>query len=94
MSGMADREARERYAAGLPDHHNPLRGVGGAPPAYSPLTLRLVLAIFGLVVCTAGAVAALVIGVWGLGAVLIVLAAIAAMDIVVIARRKGRGEPG
>jgi hypothetical protein len=91
---MADREARERYAAGLPDHHNLLGGVGGVPPAYSPLTLRLVLAIFGLVVCTAGAVVAFVVGVWGLGAVLIVFAALAAVDIVVIARRKGRGEPG
>jgi hypothetical protein len=32
---------------GRPDYHNPLAGFGGAPPAYSALTLRLVLATLG-----------------------------------------------
>jgi hypothetical protein len=38
------------------DYHDPLAGFGGAPPAYSALTLRLVLALFGVIVCCAGAV--------------------------------------
>src|SRR4051812_8538916 len=39
------------FSAGLPDHHDPTAGIGGAAPARSALTLRLVLAAFGLVVC-------------------------------------------
>jgi hypothetical protein len=78
----------------LPDHRNPLAGIGGAPPAHNALTLRLVLATFGLAVCTAGAVVAFVAGVWGLAVALVVLAAIALIDIAVISRRKRRGEPG
>ena len=58
------------------------------------LTLRWVLAAFGLVVCTAGAVATFVAGARGFAVVLIVLAVIALVDIVVISRRKRRGEPG
>jgi hypothetical protein len=49
-------EERTRYEAGLPDYHDPTAGIGGAPQAYSALTLRLVLASFGLVVCGSGAV--------------------------------------
>jgi len=89
-----DQPSRERYEAGRPDYHNPLAGIGGAPPAYSALTLRWVLAAFGLVVCTAGAVATFVAGARGFAVVLIVLAVIALIDIVVISRRKRRGEPG
>ena len=63
-------------------------------PVRSALTLRLVLAGFGLVVCAAGAVACLALGVVWLAVVLIVLAVVAVVDIVVIARRKRRGEPG
>jgi hypothetical protein len=89
----ADKQARSRrdYA----DYHDPLAGIGGAPPAYSALSLRLVLAIFGLLVCTAGA-----IGLGYAGApiviliILAVLALIAAVDIAVVMRRKHRGEPG
>ena len=56
-------------------------------PVRSALTLRLWLAGFGLVVCSAGAVVAFVVGtVW--------LAIVAVVDIVVVARRKRRGEPG
>ena len=40
--------SREDYARGLPDHHDPTAGVGGAPPAQSALTLRLALARFRL----------------------------------------------
>lgn len=91
---MAYRDRRRRYAAGRPDYHNPLGGIGGAPPAYSPLTLRLVLAVAGLLVCIAGAVVSFVVGVWTLGIMLIVLAVIATVDIAVISYRKRRGEPG
>jgi hypothetical protein len=93
MSEPSDR--RPDYSRGLPDHHDPTAGIGGAAPARSALTLRLVLAVFGLVVCV-------VFGVLALGTeapaafavALFVLAAVAAVDIVVIVRRKLRGEPG
>jgi Flp pilus assembly protein TadB len=86
---------RERFRKGLPDHHDPTAGIGGAPPAYSALTLRLVLAGFGLVFCLVAGVWLLADGgpVW-LAVVLLVLAAVAVVDLVVVARRKRRGEPG
>ena len=89
------RRSREEYERGLPDYHDPTAGFAGAPPAQSALTLRLVLAAFGLVVCVAGGIAFLVVGapVW-IAVVLFVLAAVAVVDLVVVARRKARGEPG
>jgi hypothetical protein len=89
------RRTRADYERGLPDHHDPTAGIGGAAPARSALTLRLVLAVFGLVVCLAGGVVALMtpLPTW-FGVVLLVLAAVAAVDLVVILRRKARGEPG
>jgi hypothetical protein len=70
-------------------------GIGGAAPARSALTLRLVLASFGLVACGVGAIA---VGLTGrstfLTVLLAALAVVAAVDIVVIVRRKRRGEPG
>jgi hypothetical protein len=85
---------REDFPRGIPDSARTLTG-GGAASARSALTLRLVLAAFGLVLCT-------VLGVLALGSdvspafavVLFVLAAIALVDLVVVARRKLRGEPG
>jgi mannose/fructose/N-acetylgalactosamine-specific phosphotransferase system component IID len=77
-----------------PDYHDPVAGIGGAPPAQSALTLRLVLAGFGLLVCTAGAVLAAVLGAIAFCVVLAVFALVAAVDIVVIARRRAHGEPG
>jgi Family of unknown function (DUF6343) len=77
-----------------PDYHDPLAGIGGAPPAYSALTLRLVLSIFGLLVCTVGAIG---LGYAGVPIIVIILAALAvsaAVDIAVIVGRKRRGEPG
>ena len=83
------------FSAGLPDHHDPTAGIGGAAPAQSALTLRLVLAAFGLVVCTVFGVLALRADVPVLfPVVLFVLAAVALVDLVVVARRKLRGEPG
>jgi hypothetical protein len=64
-------------------------------PAYSALTLRLWLAVFGLVVCTGLAIWLYLIDVpIGFVVVLAVLAVIAVVDIAVIVRRKRRGEPG
>jgi Family of unknown function (DUF6343) len=87
--------SREDYERGLPDHHDPTAGFGGAPPAQSALTLRLVLAVFGLVVCVLGGIGWLAtdLPAWP-GVLLLVLGAVAAVDIVVIVRRKARGEPG
>jgi hypothetical protein len=95
MSEPRRRPSRREYEQGLPDHHDPTAGFAGAPPARSALTLRLVLAVFGLVVCVAGGIGVLVAGmpVWG-AVVLLVLAGTALVDIVVIVRRKARGEPG
>ena len=99
ISGMTDPRrprSREDYERGLPDHHDPTAGFAGAPPARSALTLRLILAIFGLVVFVAGGFLLLAVDavpVW-LPVVLFVFAGIAAVDIVVIVRRKARGEPG
>jgi hypothetical protein len=95
MSEPRGRRSRRDYEQGLPDYHDPTAGFGGAPPARSALTLRLVLAGFGLVVCVAGGIAVLLSGMpeWG-AIVLFVLAGTALVDIVVIVRRKARGEPG
>ena len=72
--------SREDYARGLPDHHDPTAGFAGAAPARSALTLRLVLAVFGLVVCTAGGLVALATPIpVGFAIVLFVLAAVAVM---------------
>jgi hypothetical protein len=77
------------------DYHDPTAGLAGAPPARSALTLRLVLATFGLAVCGVGAGLFLtVISKPAIAAVLAFLAAVALADIVVVARRKLRGEPG
>jgi fatty acid desaturase len=86
---------RMRFRQGLPGYHDPTAGIGGAAPARSALTLRLWLALFGLVSCTAlaiwlawlGAPTALVV-------VLVLFAVVALVDIGVIVRRKRRGEPG
>jgi hypothetical protein len=87
------RQAREQRAR--EDYHDPTAGFAGAPPARSALTLRLVLAVFGLVSCGLGAAAFLILAdVPVIAGVLAFLAAVAMADIVVVARRKLRGEPG
>jgi hypothetical protein len=59
------------------------------------LTLRLVLAAFGLIVCIGAAIAFAVLDVPTVYVALaIVLAVVAAIDIVVVTRRKLHGEPG
>ncbi|MGY1839039.1 MULTISPECIES: DUF6343 family protein [unclassified Modestobacter] len=95
MSEPRDDRSRTDYERGLPDHHDPTAGIGGAAPAQSALTLRFVLAAFGLVICTVFGILTLTIDVpLVFPIVLFVLAAVALVDLVVIARRKRRGEPG
>lgn len=89
-----DPNRRDPDSRARPDYHDPLAGFGGAPPAQSALTLRLVLASFGLLVCAGGAVGAAFAGSTGFCVLLAVLAATALADLVVVARRKLRGEPG
>ena len=80
---------------GRPGYHDPTAGIGGAAPAQSALTLRLVLAVFGLIVFAALTVVVLALdGPVVLVVVCILGAAVALGDIVVVARRKRSGEPG
>lgn len=88
------RRSREDYEKGLPDYHDPTAGLGGAAPARSALTLRALLAAFGLVVCAVGAVLAWRVGVLWLAVVLVVVAVIALADLGWVLYRKSRGEPG
>jgi len=95
VTSQGEDPDQERYRRGLPDHHDPTSGVGGAPPARSALTLRLILADVGLV---AGILLALwawrVDAPWWMIALPALLAVTAAVDLVVVIRRKRRGEPG
>lgn len=95
MSQPRKPRTRKDYSQGLPDHHDPTAGFAGAPPAQSALTLRLILALFGLVVCLAGGLGWLAsdLPVWP-AVVLFFFAAVAVVDLVVIVSRKARGEPG
>ena len=91
-----DRRARSReeYAEGLPGYHDPTAGFGGSTPGRSALTLRAVLAGFGLVVCVVGAVLAAMVGLTWFAWVLGVIALIALVDLGWVLYRKRRGEPG
>jgi hypothetical protein len=92
--GPDKRQHRGEYERGLYDYHDPTAGFGGAPPARSALTLRAVLAAFGLVFCAGAAWASFAAG-WSLaGWLFVVVAMIALVDLVVVLNRKRRGEPG
>jgi membrane protein YdbS with pleckstrin-like domain len=68
---------------------------GTSPPPRSALTLRLVLAAFGLIVCVGAAVIFTFSGLPpALIVVAVLLAVVAAVDLVVVITRKARGEPG
>ena len=88
------RRTRADYERGLPDYHDPTAGFGGAAPAYSALTLRAVLAGFGLVFCAVAAALVIIAGLTVLGVALAVLAAVALIDLAWVIHRKRRGEPG
>jgi Family of unknown function (DUF6343) len=93
---MRPEEGRRRkeYEQGLVEYHDPTAGFGGAPPARSALTLRAVLATFGLVFCAGAAWFSFAAGWSLLGWVLAVVAVIAVVDLAVVLNRKRRGEPG
>lgn len=89
------RRSREDHERGLPDHHDPTAGFGGAPPAYSALTLRAVLAAFGLLASIAGVVVFLVVIRLPWASVAFgVVALICLVDLAWVLHRKARGEPG
>jgi hypothetical protein len=85
--------AEEREARARPGYHDPTASPD-IPPARSALTLRLVLASFGLVACGVASTAFIAAHQPVLAAIFAFLAAVALVDIVVVARRKLRGEPG
>lgn len=94
---MTDRSGRTRadYERGLPDHHDPTAGFGGAAPTYSALTLRAVLATFGLLSSIAGVVVFLVVLYLPWAAVAFgAVALVCLVDLVWVLYRKARGEPG
>jgi hypothetical protein len=85
---------RADYERGLPDYHDPTAGFGGAAPTYSALTLRAVLAAFGLVFAVGAAWIGFASGFSLLGWAMVVVAAIALGDLAWVLHRKRRGEPG
>jgi Flp pilus assembly protein TadB len=92
--GDRPRRTREDYERGLPDYHDPTAGFGGAPPAYSALTLRAVLAAFGLVACLVGVVLFVAVGLTWAVVAFAVVAVVCAVDLGWVLYRKRRGEPG
>jgi len=73
------------------DYHDPTAGWAGAPPARSALTLRLILALFGLATCAAAAAAFVtVVDQPAYAAVLAALALVALVDAAVVLARKRR----
>ncbi|HKD97341.1 MAG TPA: DUF6343 family protein [Micromonosporaceae bacterium] len=74
----------------MPLGPQPRRARGTVERPYSALHLRLVLAIFGLVICAAAAVLLFVLGLPAFGWAAVVLAVIAIPDIVVITTRLRR----
>jgi hypothetical protein len=84
---MANRKGPEGY-------HDPFAGIGGAAPARSALTLRIVLATFGLVVCAASAVALWVADApTEFPAIAAMFGLVALVDLGVVIRRKLNSEP-
>jgi hypothetical protein len=92
--GGERRRTRPDYERGLPDYHDPTAGFGGAAPARSALTLRAVLAVFGLVFAAGAAWIGFATGFPLLGWVMVVVALIALGDLAWVLHRKRRGEPG
>lgn len=94
MATDRTRRSRADYQRGLPDHHEPTAGIGGAAPAQSALTLRAVLATFGVVFCAGVAWFAFATHLPVIGWVAAAVAVIALVDLAVVLNRKRRGEPG
>ena len=78
----------------MPLGSQPRRARGTVEHPYSALRLRLVLALFGIVVCTAGGILVwLVVSAVPIAVAFFVLAAIAVVDAVVVAIRLRRSRP-
>jgi hypothetical protein len=92
--GNRPHRTRADYERGLPDYHDPTAGIGGAAPAYSALTLRAVLAAFGLVFAVGAAWIGFANAFPLLGWSMVVIAVIALGDLAWVLYRKWRGEPG
>jgi hypothetical protein len=88
------RRTREDYQRGLLGYHDPTAGLGGSTPALSALTLRAVLAVFGLLFSAVAAVLTIRSGLTAVGIVFVVLAVVALVDLGWVIYRKRRGEPG
>ncbi|GAA2724567.1 DUF6343 family protein [Actinocorallia aurantiaca] len=74
---------------------DPRTAGGHLPPARSALTLRLALAAFGLLAGLVGVAVVLMADVpWGFAVLFGLIALTALVDLVVVAGRKHRGEPG
>jgi hypothetical protein len=89
-----DRRSRADYERGLPGYHDPTAGIGGSTPARSALTLRAVLAVFGLVFAVGAAWFGFAAGLPLVGWAMVVVAVIALGDLAWVLYRKRRGEPG
>jgi hypothetical protein len=98
MSSQDSQNSRRRtrvdYERGLPGYHDPTAGFGGSSPARSALTLRAVLAGFGLIFCAGTAALMIISGLTVWSVVFAVLAAVALVDLGWVIHRKRRGEPG
>jgi len=92
--GIRPRRTRADYERGLPDYHDPTAGFGGAAPTYSALTLRAVLAAFGLVFAVGAAWIGFANAFPLLGWAMVLIAVIALVDLAWVLYRKWRGEPG
>ncbi|EHK83189.1 hypothetical protein ACWGRK_07930 [Saccharomonospora azurea] len=86
--------SREEYERGLPDYHDPTAGFGGAAPAYSALTLRIVLASLAVVLSVGGAILFAYNDAWWGTIVLGLIAFGSLIDLGWVIHRKRRGEPG
>lgn len=91
----SEPDSKNKFKRGRPDHHDPTAGIAGAPPALSALTLRIVLSSLGLL-CGLGVIVVALTAVRETPLLLggIGLAILAAINLLVVIRRKARGEPG
>lgn len=94
---MADEKGEDipDVSRGRPGYHDPTAGIAGAAPALSALTLRIILSSLGVLFGIA--IIVLYLTVVNEPPVLIggiALTVLAAINLVVVIRRKSRGEPG
>jgi hypothetical protein len=86
------RRGRDRKERQMPARRTSEPGSGGLPPARSALTLRLILAAFGLTVFVAATVISILLSVpYGVTAGFAVFALIALVNLLVVAGRKHHG---